>query len=167
MSAVPASMLTASEAAQRLGARGQQRLRQLIQEGSLQGYKFPDGSPGFSLGDLDALTKPMATAEVLAALDCQEPAIAEKVSAGPTIGIRAIFEKVEAIAQWLAVNPKWATAKRIHDLFGVDRRWLLELVGRGLVKKAKKGLSQQALTLYRVEDVDRHLESVADGRVEA
>lgn len=166
MSSAPASLLTASEATLRLGARGQQRLLEFVREGRLQGFRFPDGAPGFSSADLDALVRPMSAEETIAALEGSASASPTAPSPSATPTVQGLLQRLEQMAQRLAANPKWATAAKIQVLYGVDRRRLSDLVGRGLVKKAKMGKEHQASSLYRVEDLDRFLENVADGRMD-
>ena len=167
MSSLPASLLTAAEATQRLGARGQQRLVEFVREGRLLAFKFPDGAPGFSSVDLDALVRPMSVEETIAALEGAAPASPAASSPLVTQTVQTLLQRLEQMAQRQTANPKWASAAKIQALYGVDRRRLSELVGRGLVKKAKMGKEHQAASLYRVEDLDHFLENVADGRMEA
>ena len=57
--------------------------------------------------------------------------------------------------------PMWAKAKRINDLFGINKHWLNQLVRDGQVRKRRAGESRQSASVYRIVDVVEYLEGVA------
>ena len=61
-------------------------------------------------------------------------------------------------------KPFWANRQMIRRLYGVPEHRLDALVQSGLVRSCKFAHSQQASRLFCVEDVERVLHDLAEGR---
>lgn len=169
MSPAPSSLLTPQEAAQRLGPNGALALTALVQEGRLPAYRFRDGTPGFLSADVEAITRPMPASEAVALLGQQGP----PPSTTPAIPAQLVTEFRRLMRQVLEQEHvqqgqrlRWASAKQVAIIFGIDRDRLMTWVMRGMVKQAKLGRAQQSARLFKVEDIQRILEDVADGKLD-
>jgi hypothetical protein len=118
------------------------------------------------MADLDALTQPLSMEDTLAALGSQDAPV--RPASTPTADLAAVgplLKRLEQLVSAGTVKPKWLSAAQVRTVYGLDQRRLAQLVARGLVKRAKMGEAAQAQALYRVEDLDRVLEDIADGRI--
>ena len=61
-------------------------------------------------------------------------------------------------------KPLWANRQMVRRLYGVPEHRLDDLVHSGLVRSCKFAHSQQASRLFCVEDVERVLHDLAEGR---
>lgn len=169
MKPTPSSLLTPSEAAQRLGPNGAETLAALVQEGRLPAYRFRDGSPGFLPADLETITKPMSPGEAASLLKQPgpSPATTPAVPAQLVTEFRRLMRQVlDQEHVQLSQRLRWASAKQVAIVFGIDRDRLMTWVMRGRVKQAKLGRAQQAASLFKVEDIERILEDIADGKLD-
>jgi hypothetical protein len=169
MSPSPSSLLTPQEAAQRLGPNGVLALTALVQEGRLPAYRFRDGNPGFLTADVEAITRPMPASEAVALLSQHGPpqTSTPAIPAQLTLEFRRMMRQVlEQEQAQQAQRLRWASAKQVAIIFGIDRDRLMTWVMRGMVKQAKLGRAQQAASLFKVEDIERILENIAVGKLD-
>jgi hypothetical protein len=62
------------------------------------------------------------------------------------------------------LNPLWGDARQVAVLFGLSPRRLRQLLETGGLRSLKLGKSRASRRLYRIQDVDRALVALAEGR---
>ena len=60
--------------------------------------------------------------------------------------------------------PKFASAKKLKELFGISRTFLRSLVLQGYVRTVKHSDAKQSARLYNVEDLEKVFDRMSMGK---